>query len=146
MKHETITEELLQIAEENNGFCSPAKVVEFARNKKTLLHSKFQWDNDKAAEQYRLWQARQIISLELTVVNRTEKSTEPVRMFWSLDEDRETEKGYRLITDILSSEELTDKLLHQALNELTIFSNKYHQLEALRTVFTAIDALKENIK
>ena len=146
MKYKTISEELLYIAEENDGYCSPANVVEFARNKKTLLHSKFQWDNDKAAEQFRLWQARRIISLELTVIDNKSEEPEEVRMFWSLEEDRTPEKGYRVIKDILSSEELTEKLLRQALDELTIFENKYRQLEALSTVFTAISSLKEKIK
>ena len=37
-------------------------VVAAARDPLSPLHSKFQWDDSKAAHRYRLWQARQIIA------------------------------------------------------------------------------------
>ena len=39
-------------------------VVAAARDPLSPLHSKFQWDDSKAAHRYRLWQARQIIASE----------------------------------------------------------------------------------
>ena len=43
------------------------------------MHLIFEWDDSKAAEGYRLWQARMIIRLELTVVDT--KTESPANVF-----------------------------------------------------------------
>jgi len=44
-----------------HGILRPADVVEAALNPKSPLHGCFEWDDDKAAKQYRLEQARKLI-------------------------------------------------------------------------------------
>ena len=140
----SIKEELRYITEKNNGFCSPNAVVEFAKNPKTLLHEKFIWDDSKAAEEYRLWQARRIISLELTIIP-SEKQQESiiVREFQSLKEDRTADKGYRLITDIMNNPITRKQLIDQALQELIRIKTKYQNLIELSSVFKEIDKLQK---
>ena len=50
-------EEIMSIGEE----VSAEQVVEFARNPNSELHKSFTWDNDIAAEKWRVYEARQIL-------------------------------------------------------------------------------------
>lgn len=53
---------------EKAGRLTPAEVVDAARNPKSPLHAYFEWDNDRAADAYRLGQARQLIrSVKITI-------------------------------------------------------------------------------
>jgi len=139
----TVTEELLFIKEQNGGMLDPVDVVEFARDPDTSLHSKFEWDDTKAAEQHRLWQARQIISLELVVVGEGDEQR-TVRAFVSLTQDRRTgdTRGYRDLLEVLSDEELTRKLLAEAKRDMQRFRQKYSSLTALAKVFAVMDEVE----
>lgn len=43
------------------GVIHPADVVEVARDPKSAMHNQFEWDDDEAAQAYRLQQARALI-------------------------------------------------------------------------------------
>ena len=126
--------ELELIREESGGVLSPDAVVEFARDEQTALHACFTWDDGEAAHAYRLWEARQVIRVCVTV--RDDVKGPPIRTYVSLYDDR-GEDGYRLLTDVLSDAELSEKLLSQALGELKSWQQKYAQLQALAPVFVA---------
>ncbi|MDD4972495.1 MAG: hypothetical protein PHT07_23945 [Paludibacter sp.] len=136
----SVQEELIYIKEQNGGLCPPAKVVEYAEDPGTLLHSRFTWDDTKAAHEYRLYQARYLIRLELTIIEN-ETMNEPIslRLFYSLPNDRNKDGGYRLVTDILSDPVHRKALLDNALKELLHFKQKYEMLSELAKVFEAID-------
>ena len=137
----TITDELMFIKDQNNGFIDPVVVVEFARNENTALHNRFEWDDTEAAEKYRVWQARMIIRMELVVIPETGKKDKYVRSFVSLVSDRKAEqdKGYRFMVDVLSDTDLRGRLLEEARKDMLIFRRKYSQLTELAKVFAAID-------
>jgi hypothetical protein len=137
----TIRDELLKIQAANNGICSPLAVVSFARNPKTKLHARFEWDDGKAAEDYRLWQARQVISLELTII-QSEKREVETRLFVSLSQDRTSEGGYRLITNVLEDTDLRGQLLQEAMSELKRIQVKYGHLKELASIFDAVNQIK----
>jgi len=67
-----IGEELEQIKSKEN--LTPSSVIERAKNKKSILHNLFEWDNSEAAEQYRLQQARSIVNhvVEIVVIRGNE--------------------------------------------------------------------------
>lgn len=127
-------QELEAIRSKSGGVLKPETVVEFARNPKTALHSWFTWDDSDAAREYRLWQARQVIRVCVTI-QENEKEP-PVRTYVSLYEDRGGD-GYRLMTDVLSDEEMCEKLLVQALAEFKLWQAKYNQLNKLAPIFAA---------
>jgi hypothetical protein len=139
----TIQEELEYIRIQNGGLLDPVKVVAYARNSETALHHKFEWDDSVAAEQYRIWQARKIISLELTIVQGIKSESVSIRTYSSLSDDRRGEeaRGYRLSMDILSDEDLTQRLLEEARQEMRLFRRKYEKLKELSKVFEAMDSL-----
>ncbi len=141
-KFNSVKEELLFIGSKHDNFVSPHIVVEFAKNPDTCLHSKFEWNDTKAGHEYRIYQARKIISLELQVVGN-EKKQVLTRIFVSLQDDRSPEKGYRLVTDVLADENLRNQFLDEALVELIRIKNKYKSLIELVNIFKAIDKVNE---
>lgn len=60
-KTEAIEIEIAELIKENGGSITPQQVVDFARDENTALHSKFEWDDTVAAENYRRDQARTIL-------------------------------------------------------------------------------------
>lgn len=56
-----VRSELKELRKTSNGKLYPEKVIDFARNQRTKLHSLFEWDDNEAAKQYRIYQAHSII-------------------------------------------------------------------------------------
>ena len=139
----TVIEELNLIASMNDGLLDPFRIVDYARDPDTALHSKFTWDDGEAAHQYRLWQARQVIRLELTIAPRSEETPKEIRAFVSLRTDRKHDGtgGYRPILSVLSDDGLREQMLLDAKSEMRVFRKKYDTLRELAGVFTAMDAV-----
>jgi len=132
-KIDLIKQELEALAEANNGILRPENVVEFAKNPKTALHSRFEWNDTEAAKQYRLWQARQVIKVVVNILPN-ESETE-YQVFVSLKEDRYNGGGYRALVDVMSDEQKRKQLLTQAHNDFKLWQMKYQQLRELVPVF-----------
>jgi hypothetical protein len=132
-----VYDELKRIASTHGGMLNPPDVVEFARNPRTELHSKFQWDDTKAATEYRLWQARDLILRVRVDLTDPSGETTEVRAFVSLGSDR-GEGGYRAIVDVMSQENLRLELLDEAKRDMKRFRDKYKTLSELSDVFAAM--------
>lgn len=134
--------ELEFVRSQHDGVLRPEDVVEFARNERTALHGDFQWDDTAAAQQFRVWQARQVIRLTITVVD-SPAGKHSIPMYVSLVTDRQKPGGgYRPLVDVMSSVDMRDELLRQALNELKTVKKKYQQLQELRPIFRAIEKVE----
>lgn len=83
VKAHQVAEELDRIAEKR-GAITPPLVVEESRPKKALLHAYFEWDDSAAAVEYRLHQARQIVSC-VQVVRDDKPNDEPVAAYVSVN-------------------------------------------------------------
>lgn len=129
--------ELEQVRQGNGGILRPTDVVEFARDADTALHTRFEWDDTKAAEQHRLAQARQIIRCVVTV---TEKNAPPVRAYVSLLPDRDDGNSYRAVTDVLRDPDLQARMVEEALRSADLWRERYERLNALRPI---VDAIKK---
>ncbi len=137
-----IQKELEAIGKRNGGLLRPCDVVEFAKDEKTALHSRFEWDDQKAGDSHRLWQARQILRIEVVVL---ENDSKLVRAFVSLKDDRQEQGGgYRLLTEVLSNKDLRAKMLNEALDEAELFKRKWERLVELKPIFEAIDKVWKN--
>lgn len=96
------------------------------------LHDEFEWNDSKAAEQYREQQARHIINCLCIAPESNDE--QPVRAFFTIAQPR-----YESLSVLLSTQEKTDSLLDMALRELRSFQNKYSTLKKLQPVFDAIE-------
>ncbi len=138
MKNKVINE-LKRIADENDGLLKPETVVDEARPVNSPLHSRFEWNNTKAGEAYRIWQARQLIRVVVEVISA---AGEKENVFVSLSSDRR-ESGYRVMTSVLSDAQMRNQMLSDALAELELFQDKYKRLRELAAVFSAIRKVRK---
>jgi hypothetical protein len=135
-KREQVQEELEEIAQQHNGILYPADVVEFAKDENTALHNHFEWDDSEAAQHYRLWQARQVIRIHVTVLEEAKQET---RLFVSVKSDRVNGGGYRFTADVMSDVERRRELLKEAGQSFNFWRKKYQELKELVPVFEAMD-------
>lgn len=140
---ELIRSELEQIRRSHGGLLRAEDVVKFARNKRTALHSEFEWDDAKASAEYRLDQARRVIRVTVDVLPSPHSDQEPVRAYVSVVRDRvQPGGGYRSITDVMTDDEMRAELVNEALGEVKRWRRKYERLRELVPIFRAIDKVE----
>ncbi len=126
-----VSEELRTLGNE----FTPQNVVDAARNDSTELHKCFEWDDSKAAELYRLKQARDVIcNLVIEEVEKPKERPE-IRVFYKPKES----SGYMETKRIVRDEDAYANLLAQARQELRIFKAKYNCLVELQEIMELID-------
>jgi hypothetical protein len=138
MKKDITTAELKKLARKHNGLLRPETVVNAARPVSSPLHSRFEWDDSVAGENYRMWQARCLINVAVETMAETGESFD---VFVSLKSDRR-KGGYRIVTDVMSDAQMRQQMLKDALEELEIFRDKYQRLKQLSGVFESISRLR----
>ena len=137
-KLNAIKQELEKIRVSHKGLLTTHAVVKHARNKQSILHSQFEWDDAVAGHKYRLMQARQLIRIHVEV---HESISGPIRAYINLTTDRYDRKqggGYRCMDDVLSNSDWRAQMLGDARAELEVFQEKYGMLTELCEVFEAI--------
>jgi len=140
-RREQMVAEVDGIATNHGGVLRPSDVIAFAKNKKTVLHDYFEWDDSLAANAFRLEQARCLIrKIQIEFIG---KDAEPIRAraYFSLSSDRGVD-SYRPTATILSNADMRKQLLLEALEELRGFERKYSQLTELKAIFQAMRKVK----
>lgn len=120
-----IGEALTKIAAEAGGELTPHAVVASAQNPRSLLHRHFEWDDAKAAEAYRVDQARTLIAS--IRVEDEEAEDGDTRAFISISSKAGT--SYRSAHDVRNSADLQAIVLKQAERELESFEKRYRELQ-----------------
>ena len=123
--------EELQSIKNVNGDLDPKAVVDRGRNPDSPLHELFEWDDEKAAEKYRLVQAKRIIRNLEVEVEHVE-----VRAFVKAGNP-----GYSPIQTVIRDYNMRDVLMKQAQEEMRMFIAKYRSLEELCEVIDAMNAV-----
>jgi len=89
----------IKALEDRRGRLSPQEIVEAARAEGSALHECFEWDDTKAAESWRIEQARDLIrrvKIEVVIEDRSFRTVAYVR-----DQDQTAHKaGYRSVLKI----------------------------------------------
>jgi len=137
---DAILKELEEIRLAAGGVLKCEDVVAFAENPDTALHSRFTWDDSEAAKRYRLWQAREVVQIAVTVLPGSMSS---VRAYVSLGNDRKEGGGYRPMVEVLKTKDMRDQLMAEALSEFRHYRKKYETLKELAPVFAAMDDLQQ---
>jgi len=128
-----VSEELREIGEE----FTPQDIVDAAEDETTELHKCFEWDNNKAAEKYRLHQAV-ILTSQLVFKREVTEETQPsapVRIF----NKTEGGGGYKIPERTFKVQEEYEALLQRAMAELRAFKAKYAALHELDYILELID-------
>lgn len=117
-----VADEILSIGSE----ATPRQIVEKAADSNTELHKCFTWDDQVAAEKWRLQEARHIVSC--LVIHRDEENADKpeIRYFHKNDQG-----GYKPAEYIFTHADEHEKLLQGAYADLTAFKRKYANLQEL---------------
>lgn len=164
LKHQKIELELAQVVDKEDGLLRARDVVNAARNaeKFPTLHSQFEWDDNKAAEQHRLAQARKIIRIvigyaDILQVNQhitvnvfsQPKSMQAISVpvYISLTPDRrEPGGGYRDFNSVMQDAELRGQSIADAIKYLDVFRVKYGVLLAAAGLYEQFLCMQEDLK
>lgn len=117
-----VAEEIQSIGDE----ATPSQIVEKARDANTELHKCFTWDDKKAAEQWRLQQARSVVGCLIIHRGEQHKNKPEIHYFCKNDSG-----GYKPATYIFTHANEHEKLLQAAYAELAAFKRKYSNLQEL---------------
>lgn len=107
-------------------------LVDVSRPDSAPLHGMFNWNDEEAAELYRVEQGRKIIRCLITVPENNRVTT---RAYYNIATEK---REYRNIDVILREPDQYAELMKTALKELNTFRQKYEILSELKPVFDAI--------
>ena len=133
----------LEDIEQENGEITAELFLKKATPKDSELHKLFEWDNKKAANEWRLHEARRIIGAVAVVYEENKTEPKTTRAFVNVGD---IHKGSFITTaKAMSDDETRSIVLNHALNELNAFKAKYAGLNELSIIFSEIDKLSMSI-
>jgi len=138
--------EYLEELEKKHSALTPEIVLEESRDENAVLHKCFEWDDAKAAEGYRLVQARNIIRNITVKIEKQDSPALITRAFVNVQDESTQEKGRFVSVEIaVTDEEMKKQVLKNALYELQLFKNKYAECYELGKIFADIEELEKTL-
>ena len=134
---------LERLRKEGKGELTPEDVIKDARNPNSPLHSFFEWDEGKAAEAYRLKQARGLIRAVVAIYVSENKPAVRQRAYVHIPEPQAPH--YREASHAMSLTKTRDMVLKQAWRELQEWRQRYRDLKEFSTLFEAVDEAAQKL-
>ena len=131
-----------KIAAKNNTEITPQMVLNVAKNKRSHLHACFNWDDKKAANSYRLWQARKLLS-SLTVEIIFDEPKQ-VRAFINVSTSAKTQ-AYFSVSNISKDETKRQMVIKDVQRRLKQASEQLYIYENLQPISIGINELAEQL-
>lgn len=143
---EIVGKHLDMLREQFKGELTPPDVLADARNPNSPLHAFFEWDDNEAAEQFRLQQARGLIRAVVAIYREAKGTEKPVRIaaFTRIAEGEASH--YRATHHAMSQKATRDAVLAQAWRELQQWRRKYQHLRKFADLFEVIDEVGAKLK
>ena len=118
---------------------TPQIIVSDAKPKDSVLHKAFEWNNNKAADLYRVDQARYMMRSIVICTLPTGEKCKPTKMWISIRSEKDKNKREDIhIYDAMSNPKLRRIVLKQALDELQQWKRRYEDYVELAEIFQAI--------
>lgn len=119
-----------------NGELTPRAVVDDAANPRSPLHPCFEWDDAKAAEGHRLWQARKLMGSIVVAEYADAPVNAETRAFVHVTLE---EPQYVPIEVAMTSVDMREEILSRAKREIRIWKQRYSAYEEFANLVAAID-------
>lgn len=134
-------DEIERIREKHGGQVSPQDLVAESKGSDAVLHPYFEWSQRKAADEFRLLQARRL--MRSLVVVYAERPDSPTRAYEiSVKKDRKDPVSrtiYVTSESAMKSPEVRDRLITEAIRAMMEFKRRFQVLHELRDVMSAIE-------
>ena len=127
-KEAQVIGETIESLKDDKGHITSKSVVEEARNKSSSIHKFFEWDNNKAAEEFRLQQARDLVNHVVEIVIIQGECIEQ-KSFFSVTV-KNLGKVYVTLKDAVENKDYRKQLLSNAiatLENLTITMKMFRE-------------------
>lgn len=119
--------------EAEHGAVTKELLLEESRPEDSATHSIFEWDNDKAAESWRLQQAKATINALRIVYVSTEDEKVPVRAFVNVSE-LSNKAQYKSVSVAFQNVDEREAYLKRIRNELDAFVRRNQNIEELADI------------
>lgn len=132
--------EMFEDLEREYGAVTDRNFLDASRPEESPTHKLFEWDDEKAAESYRLHQSRCVINaVKVEVIVEENEPPKTVSAVVNISEGvNDGTAKYVNVVAALSDENNRQIVLNRALRELNAFRHKYETLEELADVINAI--------
>ena len=140
-----VCKELNSIMVQNNkNQLLPKDVVDYARkNPESELYKGFEWNDTKAAEEYRLIQARQIIyNIRVIPLEDEQKDIKSYNIEFMPFTHLPNDEGYRSTIEVYKNEETYEQLKQKAYKDLIYWRDKYSNIIEFKSIVDDINNLQ----
>ena len=146
-QHKSILRDELMRIKESFGLTAE-NVVNQAKDKKSVLHDYFNWDDTDAAHRFRMVQARILINtVNIEIIEHKSGAKSKVALFESIVIDNKSnEREYKPVYEILGNDEWRQQIVDRALNELIYWKDKHQQFKEFSKVVSAIENVERRVK
>ena len=142
----TVKETLRKLIKKNGGHITPQIVLDEARRKTSPLHSHFTWDDNEAAQRWRLNEAAHLIRRVRVTVEVAPDVKVKVRAFMNVsaeepesdEDDKPAPSRGVYVTMENAMNHHRDEVLSRALSELNAIKSRYAHLKELASVWEAL--------
>lgn len=131
-------ERLEDLRVENDGLTARV-VLDDAKSESSPLHEAFEWDDARAADEYRLEQARDLMASVTVVVHDHDEREQETRAFVVVTVN-ETRTVYTSVLVAMGDPSLRAQVIERAVRELGAWQRKYRELTELADLFRAIES------
>ena len=133
-----IAAERLKKIKDQHGAITPRVVVDDAANPRSPLHPCFEWDDETAADNYRLSQARKLIGSIVVAEMDNYPIINETRAFVHVTNDG---PHYEAVEVAMSQEGMRNEVLERAKREIKLWRARYAGYEEFADLVLSIDAL-----
>lgn len=127
----------LESIQEELGSISATAVLDRAKNKNSVLNPFFEWNDTKAAELYRLDQARYLIRMVAVKFDNGAGTPLVTRAFVEIKGE---DGPYKSLSVVVQDSDLRAQLIKQAQKDIETFENKYGVLSEIMDLIKPVKA------
>ena len=132
----------IEAEQREHGVCSPRGLVDRERPETAPLHAYFEWDDVRAAEEYRVDQARTLVR-SVVIVHEDSEAPAYVHVTITDAEDSEDREGYMDFRSAMRNPRHRRQVFMETLEQLNGLRQRYAEIRELAPVWAAIDAVQE---
>ena len=124
--------ERLEQLQARHGTITAHVVVQEAKKKASPLHNAFEWNNDKAAHEWRLHQARKLVGALVVRIENGDEEPFVTRAYVHIED-------YEDVETVVSTPDKYDVLKARAFADFKAYEQKYRDIVELGPVFAAFE-------
>lgn len=138
-----VGERLEELRQEFKGELTPEDVLKDAKGHNSPLHSFFEWDDSRAAQEHRLAQARRLIRSVVAVYVAPDKPARRMNAFVHIREPGA--EHYRDTAAAMERVDTRKMVLGQAWRELQAWRIRYRDLKEFSALFEEMDKVAKQL-